>query len=111
MPFKAHVGADAETALVEEIAVTPANVNDGKAGPAALPDNPGEVFADSAYRGRTFGEAVRARGFVPRIVATEMWGPRRSGTAGAPARLGTSPSIRSGGELRKSSEHGSAAMA
>ncbi len=31
--FKAHVGADAETALVEEIAITPANVNDGRAGP------------------------------------------------------------------------------
>lgn len=72
--FKAHVGADADTALVEEIAVTPANVNDGKAGPAALPDNPGEVFADSAYRGSHFGEAVRARGGVPRIVATGMWG-------------------------------------
>lgn len=72
--FKAHVGADAETALVEEISVTPANVNDGMAGPAALPDNPGEVFADSAYRGRTFGEAVRAKGGVPRIVATGMWG-------------------------------------
>ena len=62
--FKAHVGADAETALVEEIAVTPANVNDGKAGPAALPDKPGEVFADSAYRGSHFGDAVRARLFT-----------------------------------------------
>jgi IS5 family transposase len=72
--FKAHVGADAETALVEEIAVTPANVNDGKAGPAALPNNPGEVFADSAYQGSHFTEAVRARGGVPRIVATGMWG-------------------------------------
>ena len=30
--FKAHVGADADTALVEQIAVTPANINDGKAG-------------------------------------------------------------------------------
>jgi IS5 family transposase len=50
--FKAHVGADANTALVEEAAVTPANVNDGKAGPDALPDAPGEVFADSGYRGR-----------------------------------------------------------
>ena len=30
--FKAHVGADAETALVEKIAITPANVHDGKAG-------------------------------------------------------------------------------
>jgi len=29
---QAHVGADAETALVEEVAITPANVNDGRAG-------------------------------------------------------------------------------
>lgn len=29
--------------------MTPANVNDGKAGPDALPGNPGEVFADSAF--------------------------------------------------------------
>lgn len=72
--FKAHVGADANTALVEEIAVTPANLNDGRAGPDALPDNPGEVFADSAYRGNHFRDAVRAKGGVPRIVATGMWG-------------------------------------
>jgi transposase, IS5 family len=72
--FKAHVGADADTALVEEIAITPANINDGKAGPDALPDDPGEVFADSAYRGRHFGNAVRAKGGMPRIVATGMWG-------------------------------------
>lgn len=72
--FKAHVGADADTALVEVIAITPANVNDGKAGPAALPPNPGEVFADSAYRGSHFGKAVRAKGGTPRIVATGMWG-------------------------------------
>ena len=72
--FKAHVGADADTALVEEIAVTPANVNDGKAGPDALPDNPGDVFADSAYRGNHFADAVRAKGGMPRIVATGMWG-------------------------------------
>ena len=78
--FKAHVGADAETALVEEIAVTPANVNDGKAGPAALPNDPGEVFADSAYRGSHFTEAVRARGGVPRIVATGMWGRDEAAT-------------------------------
>lgn len=72
--FKAHVGADADTALVEEVSITPANVNDGKAGPEALPDNPGEVFADSAYRGNHFRDAVRAKGGVPRIVATGMWG-------------------------------------
>jgi IS5 family transposase len=72
--FKAHVGADADTALVEEVAITPANVNDGKAGHDTLPDDPGEVFADSAYRGPCFAEAVRARGGTPRIVATGMWG-------------------------------------
>jgi IS5 family transposase len=72
--FKAHVGADADTALVEEIAVTPANINDGRAGPDALPDNPGEVFADSAYRGNHFGDAVRAKGGTPRVIATAMWG-------------------------------------
>lgn len=72
--FKAHVGADADTALVEEVAITPANVNDGKAGPKALPDDPGEVFADSAYRGHHFGAAVRAKGGIPRVIATGMWG-------------------------------------
>lgn len=72
--FKAHVGADADTALVEEVSVTSANINDGKAGPEALPDNPGEVFADSAYRGDHFRDAVRAKGGVPRIVATGMRG-------------------------------------
>ena len=46
--YKAHVGADADTALVEEIAVTPGNVHDGRAGGDALPDDPGDVYADSA---------------------------------------------------------------
>jgi transposase, IS5 family len=72
--FKAHVGADADTALVEEVAITPANANDGKAGPEALPDDPGEVFADSAYQGDHFGRAVRAKGRIPRVIATGMWG-------------------------------------
>lgn len=72
--FKAQIGADAETALVEEVAVTPANINDGRAGPDALPDTPGEVFVDSAYRGPHFREAVRAKGGTPRIAATGMWG-------------------------------------
>jgi IS5 family transposase len=72
--FKAHVGADADTALVEKVSVTPANVNDGRAGPEALPDDPGDVFADSAYRGPYFEGAVRAKGGTSRIVATGMWG-------------------------------------
>jgi IS5 family transposase len=78
--FKAHVAADADPALVEEIAITAANINDGKAGPDALPDNPGEVFADSAYRGNHFADAVRAKGGTPRIVATGMWGRDKAET-------------------------------
>jgi len=38
----------------EEVSITSANVNDGKAVPDALPEIPGEVFADSAYRGNHF---------------------------------------------------------
>jgi IS5 family transposase len=80
--FKAHAGADAGTALVGEVLVTPANVHDGRAGFAALPQNPGEVFADSAYRGQVFAEAVRARGGTPRIVAIAMWGRDEQETLG-----------------------------
>ncbi|WP_231844536.1 IS5 family transposase [Acidiphilium multivorum] len=72
--FKAHVGADTSTALVERVSVTPANVNDGRAGDAALPDDPGEVFADSAYRGACFRAAVRTNGGTPRVILTAMWG-------------------------------------
>lgn len=38
-------------------AITPGNVNDGRAGGGALPDDPAEVFADSAYRGPVFASA------------------------------------------------------
>lgn len=72
--YKAHIGADAETALVEKLDVTPGNVHDGRAGGEALPDNPGDVYADSAYRGQVFGSAVRARGGTPRIALIAMWG-------------------------------------
>ena len=70
--FKAHVYAN--IALVEEIAITPANVNDGKAAPQALPEEPGAVFADSAYRGKTFRDAVQTKGGSLRLAATGMWG-------------------------------------
>jgi transposase, IS5 family len=80
--FKAHVGVDAETALVEEVSVTPANVHDGRVGFSALPHNPGEVFADSAYCGQVFAEAVRAKGGTPRIVATAIWGRDEQETLG-----------------------------
>jgi IS5 family transposase len=72
--FKAHVAADADTALVEELTVTPGNVNDGRAGGEALPENPGDVYADSAYRGSMFASAVQAKGGRPHVVQTGVWG-------------------------------------
>ena len=71
--YKAHVGADADTAIVEKIAVTPGNAHDGRSGHLALPDDPGEVFADSACRGQAFAGAVRAKGGTPRVAATSAW--------------------------------------
>lgn len=72
--YKAHVGADADTGLIEKLVVTPGNVHDGRAGGDALPDQPGTVYADSAYRGEAFGSAVRAKGGTPLVALTGMWG-------------------------------------
>ena len=47
--YKAHVSCDADTALIETVLTTPANMNDGKAGCYIVPDDPGAVYADSAY--------------------------------------------------------------
>ena len=77
--FKAHVGADADTALVEELSVTPGNVHDGRAGHGALPDDPGAVYADSAYRGSAFASAVQAKGGFPHVVQTGIWGREGDG--------------------------------
>jgi IS5 family transposase len=71
--FKAHVAADADTALVEEVTVTPGNVNDGRAGGEALPENLGDVYADSAYCGTAFASAVQSKGGCPRVVQTGVW--------------------------------------
>lgn len=67
------MGAVVDAAFVEKIAVTPGNAHDGRSGEAALPDEPGKVRADSAYRGRIFTDAVHARGGIARVVATSVW--------------------------------------
>jgi len=86
--YKAHVAADADTALVDVVDVTPGNVHDGRAGVAVIPDSPGEVFADSACRGSHFADAVRARGGVVRVAATHYWA--REGDAAAAAAFAAS---------------------
>jgi IS5 family transposase len=72
--FKAHVAADADAALVEDLVVTPGNVHDGRPGGEALPENPGNVYADSGYRGTTFASAVQAKGGRPQVIQTGVWG-------------------------------------
>ena len=81
--YKAHVAADADTGLVERVDVTPGNVHDGRAGGAVVPDDPGLVYADSAYRGSTFMAVVAAKGGEPRVVASHHWA--REGDAAAKA--------------------------
>ena len=71
--YKAHVACDEDTALIEKLKVTPANVNDGRAGCGIIPDDPGDVYADSAYRGPRFRDAVEARGGRAHVVATAVW--------------------------------------
>ena len=71
--YKAHVACDEDTALIEKVSVTPANVNDGRAGCAIIPEDPGEVYADSAYRGPRFRGAVEQRGGRARVVVTAVW--------------------------------------
>ena len=71
--YKAHVACDEATALIEVVKVTPANVNDGKAGCGVIPDDPGDVYADSAYRGSRFQSVIEGRGGRARVVATHVW--------------------------------------
>ena len=71
--YKAHVACDEDTALIEVVKVTPANVNDGRAGCGVIPDDPGDVYADSAYRGSRFQSAVEGRGGRAHVVATAVW--------------------------------------
>ena len=52
--------------------MTPGNVHEGRAGSGPLPDDPGTVYAESAYRGEVFGSAVKGRGGTPRIVLAGM---------------------------------------
>jgi IS5 family transposase len=80
--YKAHVACDENTALIEMLKVTPANVNDGKAGCGVIPDDPGDVYADSAYRGSRFREAVESRGGRGPRRGDDCMGARRGGRGG-----------------------------
>jgi len=103
--FKAHVGADADTALVEEVSLTSANINDGKAGPEALPENPGEVFADSACRGNHFAMLYWPKAAFPESSPPAFGrAPKKKLRQGF--TNGTNRSIVCWAGSKKSSEHG-----
>lgn len=71
--YKAHVASDETTDLVEKLWITSANVNDLRAGCNVVPDQPGQIYADSAYREPRFREAVKARGGVAQVVQVAVW--------------------------------------
>ncbi len=98
--YKAHVASDEITDLVERVRVTPANVNDGKAGCDVVPDKPGQVYADSAYRGARFRKAVEDRGGVARVVQLGVWA-RDEATAKQKLRQINRPIQRIRGRIEK----------
>ena len=98
--YKAHVACDEDTALIERVKVTPANINDGKAGCDVIPDDPGDVYADSAYRGSRFRDAVETRGGRARVVATHVWA-RDEDDAGAMLRAINGPIHKVRGRIEK----------
>ena len=55
---KAHVACDEDTALSDVVKVTPDDVNDGRVGCGIIPEDPGDVYVDSAYRGPRFRDSV-----------------------------------------------------
>jgi IS5 family transposase len=72
--YKAHVATDEVAGLVRSVEITTANIHDGTMLEALLPQDPGEVYGDSAYAAGRFTDVIRARGGQARVVYTHTWG-------------------------------------
>lgn len=72
--YKAHVATDQEAGLIRGVEVTTANVHDAAQLAHVLPVEPGDVFGDSAFAGRTAERVILDRGGRPRTVWTGIWG-------------------------------------
>ena len=72
--YKAHVATDQDAVLIEAVEVTTANVHDAMLLEAVLPPEPGDVYGDSAFAGRTCEQLILARGGTPFTVQTGTWG-------------------------------------
>lgn len=60
--YKAHVATDQHAGLIRGIAVTTANVHDAAELAAVLPEEPGDVYGDSAFAGTAPERVIAARG-------------------------------------------------
>src|SRR3984885_14292897 len=87
--FKAHVGADADTALVEEIAITPANVNDGKSRTSGPAGRARRGIRRQRVSGKDFSRGRPGQGRLSARRCDRHVGSRRGGNVGASLRLGT----------------------
>jgi IS5 family transposase len=72
--YKAHVATDEGAGLVRGVEVTTANVHDAAELAAVLPDDPGEVYGDSAFGGTRSVNAIHFKGGVPAVVGAGTWG-------------------------------------
>jgi transposase, IS5 family len=74
--YKAHIATDQDAALIETVEVTTANVHDAALLHVVLPAEPGDVYGDSAFAGRSSERIIIARGGRPLTVQTDTWGGR-----------------------------------
>lgn len=72
--YKAHVATDQHAGLIRGIAVTTANVHDAAELAAVLPEEPGDVYGDSAFAGTAPERVIAARGGRVCVVQTGTWG-------------------------------------
>lgn len=72
--YKAQVATDEAAVLIRSVEVTTANVHDAADLAAVLPPEPGEVYGDCAFAGRSVERVIIARGGTPQVVHTGTWG-------------------------------------
>jgi IS5 family transposase len=70
----AHVATDEAAGLVCGVEVTTATVHDAAELEAVLSSQPGDVYGDSAFAGRSAERVIIARGGTPQVVRSGTWG-------------------------------------
>jgi IS5 family transposase len=71
---KAHVATDEAAGLVCGVEVTTATVHDAAELEAVLSSQPGDVYGDSTFAGRSAERVIIARGGTPQVVHSGTWG-------------------------------------